>query len=1009
MVQSIDGKFYGTTLRTGPLGYGTFFVLTSAGTFSTLHTFNPNTDGAYPTWLVQGIDGNFYGAAEVDGGGLTGRGTIFKVSSAGTFTNLHTFTGGDGSGPNGLVQGNDSNFYGTAYAGGFSGGPNNLGNGTIFRISPTGAFATLYLFPGGVEATGSPTAGLVQGGDDDLYGTTYYGGSLGVGSVFRITTNGTITTLYSFLADFDGFYLKGGLAQGSGGDFYGTTLNGGGNSLTNSRGSVFRITPAGTLTTLYTFTGGSDGAQPKATLIKSTDGSFYGTTSAGGTGGWGTIFRITEAGTLTTLYRFTGGQDGGNPETKLVEGADGDFYGVAPTGGVYGCGTVFRLSRPTAQAPMIAPNGGMYTNSVQVALSCTTAGATISYTTDGTDPSTNSAAYSTPLTLTNSATVKAIAFASGYKNSAIASADFIVCSYSVDPLSRSHGASIETGSVTVTTGSDCTWTGMSGATWITIISGSSGTGNGVVNYSVAPNTDNCITRTGTLVIAGQTFTVTQDAGVGSFSIAPLSRTHGAGTETGTVTVTAGNGCAWIATSNAGWITVTYGSGVGNGSVSYTLQVNNTGSTRIGTLTAAGQTFTVTQTACNYSLSSTFAAFSATGGNGNVAVTTTAGCAWTADTEDGWITITSVPSGVGNGTVTYTVAPNLDPSGCSGTLTVAGQTVTVTQAGNAPPQTSITPVLPIAWPASTVNLVATVTDDGAPYGTLTTAWSKLSGLGTVSFGNASAANTTATFSTNGTYLLQLTASDGALSTSNTVSVIVDMVPAITSTPSVVSNSLLQVGDLTLAPAGEDIGFGVGVTDADGNPLNCQWVFCGTSTNFDWEPTHVFTDCGPCIVSVTVTDNVAAAVTSNFTVSVPCVLNISRLRVKANFAKPNRDRCRLKAKVALPTGFGVKDKLATLSIADAQVAFTLNRKGRGVNYPNSCTMTYNKNRGIWIFTATLKKGAWQVPWSAYGITDTTVLKPGNTVNLPVILVLDTESFMATTNLYYTAKAGKSGVAK
>ncbi len=251
------------------------------------------------------------------------------------------------------------------------------------------------------------------------------------------------------------------------------------------------------------------------------------------------------------------------------------------------------------------------------------------------------------------------------------------CTYSINPTSANVAAGGGTGNVTVTASNTaCPWTATSNVAWITITSGATGTGNGTVGYSVAANTGP--ERTGTATIAGQTFTVTQANGC-TYSINPTSANIAAGGGTGNVTVTASNtACPWTATSNVSWITITSGAtGTGNGTVGYSVAAN-TGPERTGTATIAGQTFTVTQAnGCTYSINPTSANVAAGGGTGNVTVTTTAGCAWTAASNDSWITVTSGATGTGNGTVGYSVAAN---SGAdrTGTITIAGQTFTITQ-------------------------------------------------------------------------------------------------------------------------------------------------------------------------------------------------------------------------------------------------------------------------------------------------------------------------------------------
>ncbi len=258
-------------------------------------------------------------------------------------------------------------------------------------------------------------------------------------------------------------------------------------------------------------------------------------------------------------------------------------------------------------------------------------------------------------------------------------------SFSVSPLSQNSPAAGGTGLINVVgnpIGCGGEWTATSNATWITISSGSSGSGNGTVNYSVEAN-NAANSRTGTLTIAGQTFTVNQ-AGVScAYSISPSSRSHGAGAETGTVDVTTQTGCNWTAASNAGWITITSGSsGSGNGTVNYSVAANTTVSSRTGTLTIAGQTFTVNQAgvSCAYSISPSSRSHGAGAETGSVDVTAQIGCNWTATSNATWIRIDSGSSGSGNGTVNYSVEADNAANSRTGTLTIAGQTFTVNQAG-----------------------------------------------------------------------------------------------------------------------------------------------------------------------------------------------------------------------------------------------------------------------------------------------------------------------------------------
>jgi len=342
LVQGGDGNFYGTTeyggssgsIRIGLFGrgVGTVFKISANGALTSLYSFTGVNDGANPTAvLVQDTNGNLYGTTLTEG-------TVFKISTNGALTKLYFFTGvNDGANPYaGLVQGNDGYFYGTTW----DGGTNNLG--TVFKISASGALTSLYAFGTVTNTTGdevdgaNPEAGLVQGGDGNFYGTTVYGGSsdssywFGAGTVFKINTSGALTSLCAFNGGNDGAKPYAGLVQGNDGNFYGTTYYGGGTDGVVGNGTVFKISSSGVLSSLYSFTGYTDFPSE---LVEGSDGNFYGTTVYGGTKGAGTVFKISTNGTLTTLYSFTGGNDGGFPKAGLVQGSDGYFYGTTLTGG----------------------------------------------------------------------------------------------------------------------------------------------------------------------------------------------------------------------------------------------------------------------------------------------------------------------------------------------------------------------------------------------------------------------------------------------------------------------------------------------------------------------------------------------------------------------------------------------------------------------------------------------------------------------------------------------------
>jgi uncharacterized repeat protein (TIGR03803 family) len=312
-------------------------------TLSTVANFD-GTNGDDPIApVIQGTDGNFYGTTLQDV--LTSAGTIYQMTPSGTLTTLYYFcsqpncTDGNQSGA-GLIQATDGNFYGTSW----DGGPTEAG--TVFKMTPGGTVTTLYTFCSLPNCSDGfdPTTALVQAADGNLYGTTQAGGANSAGTVFRITLNGTLTTLYSFCSlsnCADGNAPPGALIQGSDGNFYGTNRSGG----ANAAGTVFEITPSGTLTTLATFCSAAncaDGRTPLAGLVQSVDGSFYGTTSGGGAYNNGTVFAVSQTG-FDTVYSFQT-SDASQPLGALLQASDGNFYGTTQSGGTHNDGTVFRIT-----------------------------------------------------------------------------------------------------------------------------------------------------------------------------------------------------------------------------------------------------------------------------------------------------------------------------------------------------------------------------------------------------------------------------------------------------------------------------------------------------------------------------------------------------------------------------------------------------------------------------------------------------------------------------------------
>jgi uncharacterized repeat protein (TIGR03803 family) len=396
LIQAANGNFYGTTTSGGDgtctFGCGTAFEITPGGTLTTLFNFDFST--GYPSaGLIQAKNGNFYGTTALGGDfsncPVYGCGTVFELTAGGAFTALYRFCPQpnctDGNGPfSGVIQASDGNFYGTTYGGGA------YGDGAVFELTASGTLTTLNSFAG---ANGTGPGGLVQATDGNFYGTTLYGGAGtayrldGNGTVFEITPGGALTVLYSFCAQTN--CTDGGgpttLIQATDGYFYGTTLYGG----AYGNGTVFKIAAGGTLTTIYSFCtqrNCSDGSEPTG-LMQASDGNFFGTTLNGGGYGVGTIFEII-AGKLTPIYKFGNSAgsnpDGANPSAGVMQAADGSFYGTTTYGGTGtgsncsdGCGTVFTFSVPksaTSTAISSSLNPSVYGESITFRATVTSTG-----------------------------------------------------------------------------------------------------------------------------------------------------------------------------------------------------------------------------------------------------------------------------------------------------------------------------------------------------------------------------------------------------------------------------------------------------------------------------------------------------------------------------------------------------------------------------------------------------------------------------------------------------------
>lgn len=301
----------------------------AAQSLSVLVNFH-GANGATPNGsLVAARDGNYYGTTY--SGGVNDYGTIFRLSPAGAFTVVHNFGSSNGGYPlAGVIQGSDGNLYGTTSGGNIPGN-----SGTIFKLSLSGEFTTIHAL--NPDSDGAyPEGGLVQAADGNFYGAAAKGGRYGFGTVFKLTLSGGFSVLYSF----DGSKAAGPdatLIQASDGNLYGVTAG-------VAWGTIFRLTLAGDLMLLHAFDE-SDGADPLAPLVQAPDGNLYGTTTSGGSGDGGVAFRITLAGSFQPIYTFHDWL-GEIPEGALVVGTDGELYGSTSAGGqnFLFLGTIFKMT-----------------------------------------------------------------------------------------------------------------------------------------------------------------------------------------------------------------------------------------------------------------------------------------------------------------------------------------------------------------------------------------------------------------------------------------------------------------------------------------------------------------------------------------------------------------------------------------------------------------------------------------------------------------------------------------
>lgn len=345
LVQDADGNLYGTTTLGGAFGFGTIFKIARSGTQTTLYSFTSGADGTDSTFpMLLDAAGNLYGTTTT--GGAHGDGTVFKLDPSGTKTTLHDFdqSKADGRSPTALAWDAHGNLYGTTLYGGTN------KEGIIFKLTPSGSTWTetiLHSFTGAGDGR-QPSGNIALDDAGNLYGATLNGGTSHYGTIYELTSTGIETVLHSFIGN-DGAGPQG-VIRDSAGNLYGTTFT----DTNLGNGLVFKFDISMLLSVRYFFLGGADGGGPTPVLLQGPGGELYGTTGIGGEipcgsnlYGCGVVFKIDLRGRETVLHTFTGTPDGSDSESGVVQDKFGNLYGATLYGGsdkcVIGCGTVFEL------------------------------------------------------------------------------------------------------------------------------------------------------------------------------------------------------------------------------------------------------------------------------------------------------------------------------------------------------------------------------------------------------------------------------------------------------------------------------------------------------------------------------------------------------------------------------------------------------------------------------------------------------------------------------------------
>lgn len=652
----VGGNLYGTTASGGIFlsclsGCGTIFSApTSGGTVTTLYKLGIAGGTGPMAGLTLGQDGNLYGTTSAAGGvNGSGTGTIFKINTAGSYSTFYDFCSQDtcsgATFPSGLVQDSNGNFYGTTADGGNNCSIAPSGCGTVFMITSTGTYTTLYSFCSlaGCADGANPQGGLVLDSLGNLYGTTMQGGqatcsglSEGCGTVFKLS-GGILTTLHTFTLTPDGAVPLGTLLLGGDGNIYGTTEYGGdiaGCEIPTGCGVVFKVTPGGSFTLLHAFES-SEGLNPYSGLAQGSDGTLYGTTAYGGSNsacqaatGCGTIFSIPPSGgALTILHSFSGNSDGADPVSGMLF-VNGTLYGTSASGGddtcnpPFGCGTVFSLTITPASKTATTTDLTVSPPSIQQgSAGALTLTATVSPNSGGGTPTGT-------ITFFNGTTQLG-----GPENLSAGAAEL---SYNASSLSAGSY------SITATYAGDANFEGSTSATVTLTVTQSS---------TLNPTTT-------TLAIGGTPSASQADVGSNVTLTASVSHTAGSAAPTGTITFSNGSTVLGTASLNGGGVAT------------------------FSTSTLAANTYSVTAA---YSGDSNYSASSSPAGTLNVVDFQIAANPTTitvsAPGQSGNSALTITPLGGFNQTLSYTCAGLPAGTNCSFSNTANGATMTITTTGS----------------------------------------------------------------------------------------------------------------------------------------------------------------------------------------------------------------------------------------------------------------------------------------------------------------------------------------